>query len=298
MEEKNMPTRFSHRGICVSDLEASTRFYAHGLGFEPVGSAEELSGEWLGTALELDSPTIRTRRIRNSEGIVFELTQFLRPSPVGSRERRSNNQFGLTHLAWYVHDIDAVAERALEAGGRVYPHTRAHYPAGGATMLYCTDPDGARIELMHHEAAGQRFSHSGILQFDHNLFMRFYREVFGFETAENHDLQDQASWLSIINELPDTRLRAQMVRDACGNTIELLGFYNPAAFGPKERLPRNQLGFNHLAFWSDDLDATAEMVRELGGKVHQHTRARSDTVEYLACSDPVGCRLQLMKQLA
>lgn len=291
-----MSAVFSHRGLCVSDLESSTHFYQHALGFAPITEVQELSGDWLATALEVPGAQIRTRQVRNAEGITLELTQFINPEPVGSRERRPNNQYGLTHLAWYFHDIDAVAERVVEAGGQVYPHTRAFYPVGGATMMYCTDPDGTRIELMHHEAAGQRFSHSGILQFDHERFMRFYQDIFGFEAAENYELTEEQSWLSIINELPEVQLRAQMVRDAGGNTFELLGFYHPAAFGLKERAPRNQYGFNHLAFWTDDLDATADMVKELGGQVHEHTRAASDTLELLACSDPVGARLQLMKK--
>lgn len=292
-----MPAAFSHRGVCVSDLEASTRFYSDALGFEPITEVQELSGDWLSVATEVSNAKIRTRQVRNAEGVTLELTQFIEPAAVGARERRPNNHYGLTHLAWYFHDVDAVAARIVETGGQVYPHTRAHYPAGGATMLYCTDPDGTRIELMHHEVAGQRFSHSGILQFDHDLFMRFYQGIFGFEAAENYDLVNEQAWLSLINELPDVQLRAQMVRDAQGNTFELLGFYHPAAEGPKERLPRNQYGFNHLAFWTDDLDATADLVRELGGQVHAHTRARSDTVELMACSDPVGVRLQLMKKL-
>lgn len=292
-----MTAVFSHRGVCVSDLEASTRFYHHAMGFEPITEVQELSGAWLSTALELPNAHIRSRQVRNAEGVVLELTQFIEPAAVGSRQRRPNNHYGLTHLAWYFHDIDAVAARVVEAGGQVHPETRAFFPAGGATMLYCTDPDGTRIELMHHKAAGERFSHSGILQFDHDLFMRFYQGVFGFETAENYDLVNEQAWLSLINELPDVQLRAQMVRDAQGNTFELLGFYHPAAEGARERLPRNQYGFNHLAFWTDDLDATADLVRELGGQVHQHTRAQSDTLELLACSDPVGARLQLMKKL-
>lgn len=292
-----MTAVLAHRGICVSDLEASTRFYTHALGFEPINEVQEQSGSWLAAALELPGAHTRSRQVRNGEGVVLELTQFLSPAAVGTRQRRPNNHYGLTHLAWYFHDIDAVADRVAEAGGQVHPHTRAHYPAGGATMMYCTDPDGTRIELMHHEVAGERFSHSGIQQFDHDLFMRFYSQIFGFETAENYDLVNEQEWLSVINELPDVQLRAQMVRDARGNTFELLGFYNPASEGPRERPPRNQYGFNYLAFWAEDLDATADLVRELGGQVHEHTRASSGEVELLACSDPVGVRLQLMKKL-
>jgi predicted enzyme related to lactoylglutathione lyase len=57
------------------------------------------------------------------------------------------NQYGLTHLAFYVDDIDAVAASVVANGGRAYPHTRGKFE-NGVEIMYCTDPDGARVELM------------------------------------------------------------------------------------------------------------------------------------------------------
>jgi predicted enzyme related to lactoylglutathione lyase len=57
------------------------------------------------------------------------------------------DQFGLTHLAFYVDDIDTVAEKVIAGGGRAYPNTRAKFE-NGTEIMYCTDPDGVRVELM------------------------------------------------------------------------------------------------------------------------------------------------------
>jgi glyoxylase I family protein len=61
--------------------------------------------------------------------------------------RRPVNQLGLTHLNFRVDDVDAVAARLRDLGGTVLEHTRTTF---GPEMdfLYCTDPDGTRIELM------------------------------------------------------------------------------------------------------------------------------------------------------
>ena len=60
------------------------------------------------------------------------------------------NQLGLTHLSIRVDDIDATAAAIESLGGSVVRSTRTALPFGDVTLdfVYCTDPDGVRIELM------------------------------------------------------------------------------------------------------------------------------------------------------
>ena len=63
------------------------------------------------------------------------------------------NQLGLTHLSVRVQDVDAIAERIRELGGTVFKSFRTKLeenPDGSSSKfgVYCTDPDGVRIELM------------------------------------------------------------------------------------------------------------------------------------------------------
>jgi lactoylglutathione lyase len=55
------------------------------------------------------------------------------------------NQLGLTHLSFFVDDVDDVAARLTDLGGTVQPRTRA---ALGYDVLFFADPDGTRVELM------------------------------------------------------------------------------------------------------------------------------------------------------
>ena len=290
-----MAIRLSHRGVCVSDYRQSMRFYRDGLGF---AEAEhfDMNDPALSTVMEVDGAEISAQMVRNAQGVTLELLQFVRPATSGSRERRPNNQYGLTHLAFYVDDIDEAAARVRKAGGHVHDHTRGTFAQGQTTMMYCTDPDGVRIELMYNPDIPGRFSHSGICITDVDRSMNFFGQAIGFAPAENYALSNHSDWLDIVNELDGVKLRAQMVRSREGNTIELLRMDSPACFGPRERRTMNRYGLTHLAFYVDDIDAVAADVVSAGGRIYPHTRATfASGIEIMYCTDPDGVRVELMR---
>lgn len=144
-----MSTTVSHVGICVSDLEASLRFYCEGLGFE---KAEHWTvGNDYGTLMELPDVTLTSQFIRK-DGVALELLFYVEPDTIGDGERRPVNKLGFTHLNMRVDDVDEVADRLRSLGGTVLDHTRTTFgePGGADTLdfVYCTDPDGTRVELM------------------------------------------------------------------------------------------------------------------------------------------------------
>jgi catechol 2,3-dioxygenase-like lactoylglutathione lyase family enzyme len=290
-----MSIRLSHRGICVSDTEQSLRFYRDAMGF---AEAERFAMDdpALSSVMEVAGAEIRAQMVRNQQGVTFELLQFVTPAATGPRTRRPNNQYGLTHLAFYVDDMDEAAARVRAAGGAVHEHTRATFARGQTTMMYCTDPDGVRIELMHNPDIPARFSHSGICVTDIDRSMRFFDQAIGFAPAENYALSNDSDWLDIVNELPEVKLRAQMVRSAEGNTIELLKMDSPACFGPRERRPMNHYGLTHLAFYVDDIDAVVAKVLAAGGRTYPDTRSMFGSgIEIIYCTDPDGVRVELMR---
>ncbi|SFV12485.1 VOC family protein [Pseudoduganella namucuonensis] len=292
-----MEITLSHRGVCVSDIARSAIFYEGALDFAPAADAATPAGTLFDPGAGHPGSASQARLLRNPQRVALELLRFQRPAASGPRVRRPNNQFGLTHLAFYVESISAVAERVRRCGGQVFEHTRARYPEGGAEMMYCTDPDGTRIELMQMAGAIPRFSHSGVCVREVARAQRFY-DALGFAEAENYDLQHHSAWLDVINELDHVKLRAQMVRAAAGDTLELLHFTSPAAFGPTTVQPFNRYGLTHLAFLTDDLEAAASRVVANGGTIlHTDPVCRNDA-RRLFCSDPDGVRLVLLRRAA
>ncbi len=142
-----MTTTFSHLGICVSDLERSLRFYCEALDFVPAES--HAVGDEFAKLMELDGVVLSSQFVRR-DGIAIELLHFASPEPVGDAVRRPMNELGLTHLSVRVHDVDAVAAAVERLGGTVVAGTRTTFEMAGASLdfVYCTDPDGVRIELM------------------------------------------------------------------------------------------------------------------------------------------------------
>ena len=142
-----METTFSHFGICVSDLERSLRFYCDALGFEKAESHQ--IGAEFAALMDFDDVSVTSQFIRKGHTAI-ELLSFSEPAPFGDKQRRAVNQLGLTHLSLRVRDVEAVAAKMVELGGSRVASSRTTIDFGGTPLefVYCTDPDGVRIELM------------------------------------------------------------------------------------------------------------------------------------------------------
>src|SRR5580704_1408423 len=138
---------FSHFGICVSDLERSLAFYCGALGFEKAESHE--IGSEFAALMDLSDVAVTSQFIRRGPTAI-ELLAFREPNPFGEQRRRAVNQLGLTHLSFRVDDVAAAAARVVEFGGSIIESSRTKMDLGATALefLYCTDPDGVRVELM------------------------------------------------------------------------------------------------------------------------------------------------------
>lgn len=290
-----METHFSHRGICVADVDASIRFYQQALGFEIQENHPRLEGPWLDAGTEIAGAALRAQMLRDAAGVTIELLYFQAPGSNGPRTRPPLNQFGLTHLAFNVDDIDAAIDRVRTAGGQVHLATRVYYDANNAEIVYANDPDGVRIELVSSPRLQLGFSHSAICVTNPARAARFYA-LLGFAPVDEVVLLDHTAWLAPLTEVEDARIRATVVRDHRGNAIELMNFVTPESIGSLDRRPLNRHGLTHHAFWVDDLDGVAAALVEVGGRVFPSTRSRYGDCEMLHLADVDGVRVELMLQ--
>lgn len=138
--------RFSHGGICVTDLDRSLRFYCEGLGFE-LAEGYDLDDTMLpglADALEVASPVALRSQMITKGALKIELLAYSTPAAVG-QPSSSRGQLGLTHLNFLVDDVDATAGHLVSCGGTILEHTDVTV---GVRLLFLADPDGNRIELM------------------------------------------------------------------------------------------------------------------------------------------------------
>ena len=138
--------RWSHIGLCVSDLDRAMRFYCDGLGCQPAERYEldDASLPGLADALEVQRPAIVVSQMITHGALRIELLGWKAPTPIGAPSQ-TRMQMGLTHLSFFVDDIDVSIERLVQFGGTLLPTTRQ---SPGIDLVFLSDPDGTRVELM------------------------------------------------------------------------------------------------------------------------------------------------------
>jgi len=134
---------FSHIGVCVSDLERSTRFYTEVLGFSELFSFD--FDTELAATMETDESF--TSRMLARGDLRLELLHWRDRIADGDGQRRPMTSLGITHLAFRVESVEDLFEAAVAFGGAAHPATRSALE-GGVEVVYLTDPDGVRIECM------------------------------------------------------------------------------------------------------------------------------------------------------
>ena len=143
--------RFSHLGICVSDLDASIAFYRDALGFEPAGDLD-VKGEPGATLLRLPDVELRAVYLRR-DGVTIELLYYASPGHEGDGAPRRMNALGLTHLSLRVDDLEGMLADLDARGVNVLRDTYIDNPSLSARAVFLIDPDGTLIELVEMRAA-------------------------------------------------------------------------------------------------------------------------------------------------
>jgi catechol 2,3-dioxygenase-like lactoylglutathione lyase family enzyme len=135
---------FSDVAMTVRDIDRSLKFY-EALGFEISGSRAIRAG--VAKVLEIKGPfTARMAYIRRN-GFVLELVEFTEPTVSRAPTSGLAQGLGLGHIGIRVDNVDRVAKIIEANGGKVLRETRL--TGEGRDLLFCTDPDGTRVELIY-----------------------------------------------------------------------------------------------------------------------------------------------------
>ena len=139
---------FSDVAMTVRNIDRSLRFY-EALGFEVSGSRPIRAG--VAKVLQVKGPfTARMAYVRRN-GFVLELVEFTEPSVTRAPTSGLAEGLGLGHIGIRVDNVDRVAKIIEANGGKVLPETRL--TGEGRDLLFCTDPDGTRVELIFVDPA-------------------------------------------------------------------------------------------------------------------------------------------------
>ena len=135
-----------HFGIVVSDMEKSLHFYRDMLGLRILRDMTE-EGKFIDTILGLSNVKVRTVKMAAENGsTLVELLQY--ESHEGKkRENYKMFDFGASHVAFEVKDIDEEYKRLKEQGIAFVCEPQIS-PDNKAKVTFCFDPDSVPIELV------------------------------------------------------------------------------------------------------------------------------------------------------
>ncbi|QEH38538.1 Glyoxalase/Bleomycin resistance protein/Dioxygenase superfamily protein [Aquisphaera giovannonii] len=157
------PRPITHVGVTVTDIDAAIDWYRRVLGFQLLhGPVDYTAGEGYFGRLVADmlGPKVVRGRIAmldagNSVGL--ELFEFSEPKP-DRRVPEENQEFylhktGTFHFCVVDPDIEGLARRIVEAGGRQRSAVWEFAPGVGFYVCYCEDPFGNIVEIYSHGTA-------------------------------------------------------------------------------------------------------------------------------------------------
>jgi catechol 2,3-dioxygenase-like lactoylglutathione lyase family enzyme len=154
---------FSHLALSVANLARSRTFYCDALGFT---AAEEYRSAGRRVAKLLEAPASGFAGCFLRRGnILLELLCYAEGAPRAVTPRQAQ-EYGFAHVSFTVDDIEAVVAEIERRGGA--QRTRLDHSFGdtsqaGTSIVFCTDPDGNRIELIEHPGPAERAAHAAFL---------------------------------------------------------------------------------------------------------------------------------------
>jgi len=144
-----------------------------------------------------------------------------------------------------------------------------------------------------------KYVHTNLIARDWKKLVRFYTEVFGYET-KGPERDMSGAWLDSVTSLRNAHLTGVHLRllgyGEDGPTLEIFGYDELVDRGMPAA---NQCGFAHIAFAVDDVDQALEAVIAAGGgTVGRVATTQVDGVGALRvvyARDPEGNIVELQK---
>lgn len=144
MQLKDPLLKTHHTAICVNDFERAKAFYIDFLGFTLEGEMDHRDEAALGEVVGLPGAVIRWAILAHGPHRI-ELFKYY--TPQGDTHARRQCDFGYSHFAMQVADVDAVYEQVLKAGYKTVAPPRS-LRGGRTRVIYVTEPEGAITEFI------------------------------------------------------------------------------------------------------------------------------------------------------
>ncbi|GAA4650715.1 lactoylglutathione lyase family protein [Kistimonas scapharcae] len=149
------PRTFSHIGISVTDLDKAVEFYTQVLGWYLIMKPTEITeddsaiGQMCTDVFGAGWERFRIAHLSTGDRIGVELFEFN-----NAVQREDNFEYwksGVFHFCVQDPDVEGLAARIVEAGGKQRMPVREYYPGEKPyRMVYMEDPFGNILEIYSH----------------------------------------------------------------------------------------------------------------------------------------------------
>ena len=142
-----MKAKWHHVALAVEDMDSSKEFYTKLLAFQIAWERENYSGEYFSKVVGIPDSSAHVVMLEG-HGMRLELLQY--HSPPGKRlPPRRQCDFGLSHIAFSVEEMQQLYEKLVHAGVQFNCPPQNVRPGVWAT--YMKDPEGNTVEIIEYQ---------------------------------------------------------------------------------------------------------------------------------------------------
>ena len=146
--------KYVHTNLIAKDWRKLSLFYINVFGCKPVYPERNLSGEWIDKLTKINHVEVK--------GIHLQLPGYIENAPTleifeynqkeNNPEPMQINDFGFSHIAFHVDNVEEMLEKVIDCGGKKFGElVKTENNIGKLTAIYVTDPEGNIIEIQNWE---------------------------------------------------------------------------------------------------------------------------------------------------
>ncbi|WP_242774358.1 VOC family protein [Sphingopyxis sp. YF1] len=261
-----MITGIHHTGLSVRDLDAAIAFYTRERSFTLLYRFEIADSDANRTMLQLPNAGARGAFLQGALGCL-EIFQFSAEWD-GDFGEREVYTAGIRHICLQTGISDALFDAMCASGASA--HAR---PAGlgtGNSYAYIRDPEGNLLELegtpwAPPAATRSWFAHTALVTPDIERLSGFYAMLTGIDVHQRGSFGPDRKF-DIVAGIADVQFDGAWLRLANAE-LEFWQYRQPATISVARRNAA-EIGWNHLCFESDDIDADYARLAAAGVEMH------------------------------
>lgn len=140
-------------------------------------------------------------------------------------------------------------------------------------------------------------NHISINVSDFDAAKAFFLDL-GLEVVGDGEWESEGKWLDQVMGLEGIKTKAIMLQTPDGQgIIEVVKYYSPSPITESEKPQANTLGFVHIAFEVDDVEAIVHHLKQKGGEMVGTLMNYQDVYKLCYVRGPEGIILELAEKL-